>query len=71
MLTLAARELGGAGKPPLVLLHGLLGSSRNWLTAGAALAERHEVVALDARNHGRSPHNAEMSYPAMTADLLR
>lgn len=71
MLTLAARELGGGGKPPLVLLHGLLGSSRNWLTAGAALAERHEVVALDARNHGRSPHDAEMSYPAMAADLLR
>jgi pimeloyl-ACP methyl ester carboxylesterase len=70
MLTLAAREFGGAGKPPLVLLHGLLGSSRNWLTAGAALAEYHEVVALDARNHGRSPHDPEMSYPAMAADLI-
>ena len=31
-------DLGGAGKPPLLLLHGLLGSARNWQTAGRALA---------------------------------
>ena len=32
------RDLGGEGNPPLVLLHGLLGSSRNWQTAGRDLA---------------------------------
>ncbi len=68
---LAHRDLGGEGRPPLVLLHGLLGSSRNWLTAGADLAADHHVFALDLRNHGRSPHTATMSYPEMSDDLLR
>lgn len=64
------RDLGGAGRPPLVILHGFLGSSRNWQTAGAALAGRFHVHALDLRNHGRSPHAPEMSYPEMLADVL-
>jgi pimeloyl-ACP methyl ester carboxylesterase len=72
-LALNARDLGGAGHAPLVLLHGLLGSSRNWQTAGASLAEvaggRH-VHALDLRNHGKSPWSDTMTYEAMVADVL-
>lgn len=64
------RDFGGSGKPPLILLHGLLGSSRNWQTAGTDLAQRYHVVALDLRNHGRSPHTDEMSYEAMAGDVL-
>jgi esterase len=64
------RDLGGAGRPPLVLLHGFLGSSRNWQTAGAALAAQHHVLALDLRNHGRSPHAPEMTFAAMADDVL-
>ena len=64
------RDLGGAGRPPLVILHGFLGSSRNWQTAGHDLAEAFQVSALDLRNHGGSPHAAEMTYEAMTADVL-
>ena len=64
------RELGGAGKPPLVVLHGLLGSSRNWLTTGGDLAARYHVFALDLRNHGKSPHDAVMDYDAMMGDVL-
>ncbi len=63
-------ELGGAGKPPLILLHGMLGSSRNWQTTGRELASQFHVFALDARNHGRSPHAPEMDYPAMADDLF-
>lgn len=63
-------DLGGAGNPPLVLLHGLLGSSRNWQTAGRELAVRHHVLALDARNHGRSPHAEAMDYDAMVEDVI-
>lgn len=64
------RDLGGAGKPPLVILHGFLGSSRNWQTAGRDLAERFHVLALDLRNHGSSPHAEEMSYEALVDDVL-
>jgi len=64
------RDLGGKGNPPLLVLHGMLGSSRNWLTAGRELSAHYHVHALDLRNHGASPHDAEMNYPAMLADVL-
>jgi esterase len=70
VLTLFHRDLGGAGKPPLVVLHGLLGSSRNWQSTGADLAAHYQVWALDLRNHGRSPHDPEMNYDPMVADVL-
>jgi esterase len=64
------RDLGGAGNPPLIVLHGMLGSSRNWQTTGTDLAERFHVWALDMRNHGRSSHAAEMTFDAMVADVV-
>ncbi len=62
-------DLGGAGKPPLILLHGLLGSSRNWQTAGKDLSSHWQVFALDARNHGRAAHAAEMTYDVLAEDV--
>ncbi|MDB6128706.1 MAG: alpha/beta hydrolase fold [Verrucomicrobia bacterium] len=64
------RDLGGTGHPPLVILHGMLGSSRNWQTVGRELASTFHVTALDLRNHGSSPHAPEMSYDAMVGDVL-
>ncbi len=70
MPILAHRDFGGAGKPPLVILHGLLGSARNWQSAGRDLAAHFHVCALDLRNHGESFHAAEMTYAIMAADVL-
>jgi len=70
MSELFHRDLGGTGQPPLVLLHGMLGSSRNWQTAGGDLARQYHVLALDLRNHGRSPHASGMTYPEMMDDVL-
>ncbi|MEO5959885.1 MAG: alpha/beta fold hydrolase [Opitutaceae bacterium] len=70
MLSLFHRDLGGAGRPPLVILHGLLGSSRNWQTAGRDLAAHYHVLALDLRNHGGSPHAPAMSYDEMVGDAI-
>ena len=65
------REWGEAtGGIPVLVLHGLLGSSRNWMAAGKALAASHRVLAADLRNHGESPHLRPMDYPAMVDDLL-
>jgi esterase len=54
---------------PLVLLHGLFGSARNWGAVQKALAAKYRVVALDLRNHGASPHAPGMSYAAQAADI--
>jgi len=54
-LELAYRYFGGDGGIPLVILHGLLGSSRNWTTVGKLLTRTFEVFALDLRGHGDSP----------------
>src|SRR5438445_11207875 len=55
--------------PPLIVLHGLFGSLENWRSMTRRLGESFSVVAIDQRNHGRSPHSGEMSYPLMAEDL--
>ena len=55
--------------PALIILHGLLGSSRNWSTIGKALQDRFDVHALDLRNHGSSPHASSMRWAEMSSDL--
>lgn len=69
MVNLHHVDLGGAGHPPLLILHGLLGSSRNWGTAGRDLTRDWHVFALDARNHGKSPHDAVMNYAVLAEDV--
>lgn len=66
--SLAHSRFGERG-PPLLILHGLLGSSRNWHGTAQALAEKFQVAAIDLRNHGASPHADAMDYPAMAGDL--
>lgn len=70
VVNLHHRDLGGEGLPPLVLLHGMLGSSRNWQTVGADLTARFHVYALDLRNHGKSPHADAMTYADMMEDVV-
>lgn len=60
----------GAGSP-LVLLHGLFGSARNFGGVQKRLAERWRVLALDLRNHGSSPHVPGMDYGEQAADVLQ
>ena len=55
--------------PPLVILHGLLGASRNWTTIGKALQGRFDVHIPDIRNHGNSPHADSMRWSELVADL--
>ncbi|MBC8003913.1 MAG: alpha/beta fold hydrolase [Verrucomicrobia bacterium] len=54
---------------PLVIVHGLYGSSDNWLTVGKKLSTAFKVYMIDQRNHGRSPKDEEHSYEAMKNDL--
>lgn len=67
---LAFRQFGKQEHPPIVILHGLLGSSRNWTSIAKALGSYFSVYAIDLRNHGRSPHDTKMSFEVMEKDLL-
>lgn len=53
--TTFVRDSGGPpGAPVLVLLHGwAVSADLNWFEAYPALAERHRVLAIDHRGHGR------------------
>lgn len=56
---------------PLVILHGLFGSSDNWQSFALRMAEKQfEVYTVDLRNHGRSPHHPEHNYTAMAEDMM-
>lgn len=59
----------GTGKP-LIIIHGLYGSSDNWFSISKKLAPFYTVYSIDQRNHGRSPHHPDNSYPSMADDLL-
>ncbi|MBL7232273.1 alpha/beta fold hydrolase [Komagataeibacter oboediens] len=58
-----------AGRPPIVLLHGLFGRARNLGFFQRRLATTRRTLAIDLRNHGDSPHGL-MDYYTMAADLL-
>lgn len=58
----------GQGQP-LIMLHGVFGSSDNLLTVGKNLAENFSVYLLDQRNHGESPHSDSFTYSDMAEDL--
>ena len=57
--------------PPLLILHGLFGSSRNWQSLARRYAEHFDVVCIDLRNHGQSFHAEAMNYPVMAEDVAR
>jgi esterase len=62
------RKYGEAG-PPVVIVHGLYGSSDNWVSIARDLSDRFEVWVVDQRNHGESPHAALHDYHSMREDL--
>ncbi|MCP4328877.1 MAG: alpha/beta fold hydrolase [Alphaproteobacteria bacterium] len=64
-----AYQAAGEG-PPLIILHGLFGSGRNWTSIARRLGDRHRVYTLDLRNHGDSPWDPSMDYIDMAADVV-
>ena len=67
-MKLFSREYGDG--EPLIILHGLLGSSDNWLTQAKLLSPRFKVYTIDQRNHGQSPHDDAFDYQSMVNDLI-
>ncbi len=54
---------------PLLILHGLFGSSDNWITIAKQLSVNYNVFLIDQRNHGQSPHSDEWNYAVMAQDI--
>ena len=67
MMELHFREMGQG--TPLLILHGLFGSSDNWLTIAKQLATSYRVFIIDQRNHGQSPHSDTWNYAVMAKDI--
>ncbi|GAB3534891.1 hypothetical protein GCM10027403_11690 [Arthrobacter tecti] len=51
-VTISCRDTGG-NRPPVVILHGLAGSGREFITTAKALPE-YRVILVDLRAHGDS-----------------
>lgn len=66
-----AFETEAAGHPiPIVVVHGLFGSAGNWQSIARKLARRAPTYSVDLRNHGESPHDPDVSFAAMSDDLI-
>lgn len=56
--------------PPLVIIPGLFGSTSNWRSFAKTMSSSYQVIVIDQRNHGRSPHSNSNSYFDLASDLL-
>jgi len=56
-------------RPPLLIVHGLFGSARNWNVIAKRLSDERQVISVDMRNHGESPFFPTHTYADMAADL--
>lgn len=61
-------RLLGKGKP-IVILHGLFGSADNWHSFAKSIADQFQVVLIDIRNHGQSPHTPDFNYNLISRDI--
>jgi esterase len=55
---------------PLIILHGFLGTADNWHSLAQRFKSDFKVIAVDLRNHGRSPHSDYHSIKLMADDLI-
>ena len=57
------------GGRPIVIVHGLFGSGKNWGAVAKALSVTRHVICVDQRNHGHSPWHDVHDYPSMAQDI--
>ncbi len=62
------------GRPTLVFMHGLSGSSSAWLRHEKLFEHTHNILSFDLRGHGRSrkhPHYEDYTIPKFADDLFQ
>lgn len=55
---------------PIIVIHGLFGSLSNLGTLAEFLSKHQDIIQIDLRNHGKSPHDPIMNYEVMTQDII-
>lgn len=55
-------DWGGAGKPPLLLIHGGMQTAHTWDLIAAVMSRRFHVAAIDLRGHGDSDWSPDHDY---------
>ena len=55
---------------PVMIVHGLYGSGRNWGVIAKRLSDQFFVITVDLRNHGDSPWLDTHNYHVMADDLV-
>ncbi|WP_147111187.1 alpha/beta fold hydrolase [Tateyamaria sp. syn59] len=66
---LSYSEHGEANGTPLLIVHGLYGSGRNWGVIAKRLADTRRVITVDMRNHGHSFWSDDHGYADLAGDL--
>lgn len=68
---LATNIYGSDTGTPLLIVHGLFGSARNWGVIAKRLSETRRVITVDMRNHGQSFWSGTHSYGDLSQDLAK
>tara|TARA_B100000700_G_C14990032_1_gene830816 strand:+ start:722 stop:1498 length:777 start_codon:yes stop_codon:yes gene_type:complete len=69
-MRLAFNRFGEGNAKNVVILHGLLGSKRNWFGFGKSLSDLgFNVWIIDQRNHGESEWSDEHTYICLAEDI--
>lgn len=61
------RESGNG--EPVIMIHGLMGMSDNWIPVARGMAGNYRMVMPDLRNHGNSPHHNDFNLNVLTEDI--
>ncbi len=61
---------GQNSSPAVILIHGMFGSLSNLGVLARSLVADYQVISVDLRNHGDSPHESLMDLPSMAADIV-
>ena len=59
----------GKGKP-FIIIHGLFGSSDNWIPIAKKLSNQYTVYIPDLRNHGDNEHTKDFNFNVLSNDLI-
>ena len=63
---------GRPGKPPVLIVHGLSYTGKDWVAVAQALGAEREVIRMDMRGFGESDWSADKDYsvPSMAQDII-